>query len=70
VYQSKPNGDLAFIQAPAPTDQALHLLLRSIITGIVKLLVLQGVLVQEQDQWYVADTVADDADTRALRPLQ
>jgi hypothetical protein len=26
--------------------------------------------VQEQDQWYVADTVADDTDISALRPLQ
>jgi Putative transposase/Transposase zinc-binding domain len=70
VYQIKPNGELAFIQTPAPTDQALQLLLRSIITGIMKRLVRQGVLVQEQDEWYVADTVADDGDTSALRPLQ
>jgi hypothetical protein len=26
--------------------------------------------VQEQDQWYVAETVADDTDTSALSPLQ
>jgi hypothetical protein len=36
----------------------------------MKRLVRQGVLVQEQIQWYVADTVADDTDTGALRPLQ
>jgi hypothetical protein len=58
------------IQTPAPTDQALQLLLRSIISSIMKRLVHQGNLVQEQDQWCVADTVADDTDTRALRPLQ
>jgi Putative transposase len=74
VYRAKPNGELAFIQTPAPTDQALQLLLRSIITSIMKRLVRQGVLVQEQaqeqDQWYVADTVADDMETSALMPLQ
>jgi hypothetical protein len=26
--------------------------------------------VQEPDQWYVAETVADDTDTSALSPLQ
>ncbi len=36
----------------------------------MKRLVRQGVLVQAQDQWYVADTVAEDTDTSALRPLQ
>jgi Putative transposase len=70
VYQSKPNGELVFIPAPAPTDQALHLLLRSIITSIIKRLVRLGVLLQELEQWYVADTVADDMETSALRPLQ
>jgi hypothetical protein len=58
------------IQTPAPTDQALQLLLRSIITCIMKRLVRQVVLVQEQDQWYVTDGIADDTDTSALRPLQ
>jgi Putative transposase len=36
----------------------------------MKRLVRQGVLVQEQDQWYVADGIGDDTDTSALRPLQ
>jgi hypothetical protein len=36
----------------------------------MKRLVRPGVLVQEQDQWYAADTVADDTETSALRPLQ
>jgi Putative transposase len=31
VYRTKPNGELVFIQAPAPTEQALQLLLRAII---------------------------------------
>jgi Putative transposase/Transposase zinc-binding domain len=75
VYQIKPNAELAFIQTPAPTDQALQLLLRSIITSVMKRLVcqgvlIQGVLVQEQDQWYAANTVADDTETSVLRPLQ
>jgi Putative transposase len=70
VYQIKPNAELVFIQTPAPTDQALQLLLRSIITSLMKRLVRQGVLVQEQDQWYAADTIADDTETSALRPLQ
>jgi Putative transposase len=74
VYQIRPNGELAFIQTPAPNDQALQLVLRSIITSVMKRLVRQGALlqdqVQEQDQWYAADTVADDTETSALRPLQ
>jgi Putative transposase len=70
VYQSNPNGELAFIQTPAPTDQALQSLLRAIIASVMKRLVRQGILVQEHDQWHVADTVADDTDTNALRPLQ
>jgi Putative transposase len=74
VYQIKRNGELAFIQTLAPTEQALQLLLRSIITSIMKRLVRQGVLVQEQvqeqDQWYAVDGVADDTETSALWPLQ
>jgi Putative transposase/Transposase zinc-binding domain len=70
VYQIKRSGELAFIQTPAPTDRALQLLLRSIIASVMKRLVRQGVLVQEQDEWYVSDTVANDTDTSALRPLQ
>ncbi len=70
VYQIKPNGDLVFIQAPAPTDQELQLLLRTIITSLMKRLVRQGVLVQEQDEWCVAEGIAEDPDTCALRPLQ
>jgi Putative transposase len=42
----------------------------SIISSIMKRLVRQGVLVQEQDQWHVADGIAEDTDTSALRPLQ
>jgi Putative transposase len=70
VYRTKPNGELVFIPASAPTDQALQLLLRFIIASIMKRLVRQGVLVQEQDQWYVADGIAEVTDTSALRPLQ
>jgi hypothetical protein len=54
----------------APTELALQLLLRAIIASVMKRLVRQGVLVQEQDQWYASDTAADDTDTSALRPLQ
>ena len=57
-------------QPPAPTDQALQLLLHSMIASIMKRLVRQGVLVQEQDQWYVADGITGEADASSLRPLQ
>jgi hypothetical protein len=36
----------------------------------MKRLMRKSVLVQEQDEWYVSDTVADDIATSALRPLQ
>jgi hypothetical protein len=58
---------LAFIQVPAPTEQELQLLLRAIITSVMKRLVRQGVLLQDQDEWYVADGVAEDTDASALR---
>jgi TGS domain len=38
--------------------------------SFAKAAVRQGVLVQEQDEWYVSDTVADDTETGALRSLQ
>jgi Putative transposase len=47
-----------------------HMSSSSIISSIMKRLVRQGVLVQEQDQWHVADGIAEDTDTSALRPLQ
>jgi hypothetical protein len=40
------------------------------MASVMRRLVLQGVLVQEQDQWYVADGVYEDTDASALRPLQ
>jgi hypothetical protein len=36
----------------------------------MKRVVRQNVLVQEQDQWCAAETVADETDTSALSPLQ
>jgi hypothetical protein len=57
-------------KAPAPTEQALQLLLRAIVASVIKRLVRQGIWVQEQDECYVADGVAQDTDASALRPLQ
>jgi hypothetical protein len=53
-----------------PTEQALQLLLRPIIASLMKRLVRQGVLVQDHDQWYAVDGIAEDGDASTLRPLQ
>ena len=41
LTQIKPNGELAFIQLPAPTEQALQLLLPAIIANVMKRLVMR-----------------------------
>jgi hypothetical protein len=70
VYRINPDGQLKFVEVPPPSDQQLQALLHSIITSVMKRLVRQGVLVQEQDQWYVSDDIANDDEASALRPLQ
>jgi len=59
-----------FVEAPAPSDEALQTVLQKIITRTMKLLTRRGALVEEQGQTYMADNDSDSDEARALRPLQ
>ena len=60
----------AFVEAPAPTDEALQTVLHKIVTRTVKLLTRRRVLVEEEGSTYLADNDGDLDEARALRPLQ
>ena len=72
VYRRSADGAPEFVEAPAPTDEALQTVLHKIITRLMKLLTRRGVLVEEEGSTYMADNDNDgDSDeARALRPLQ
>ena len=70
VYRRRTDSEPVFIEAPAPTDQALQTVLHKIITRMMKLLTRRGVLIEEQGQTYMADNDDDSDEARALRPLQ
>jgi len=69
VYRRSDAGPV-FVEAPAPTDEALQAVLHKIITRMMKLLTRRGALVEEQGSTYMADNQADSDDARTLRPLQ
>jgi hypothetical protein len=69
VYR-RTDGDPAFVEVPAPTDEALQALFHKIIARLMKLLTRRGVLVDEEGSTYLADSDAESDDARALRPLQ
>jgi Putative transposase len=70
VYRRGIDGVPEFVEAPAPTDEALQTVLHKIITRTMKLLNRRGVLVEEQGQAYLADDDSDSDEARTLRPLQ
>jgi len=39
VYRCNPEGELVFLEVPAPTDEALQKVLHKIITRTMKLLI-------------------------------
>ncbi len=71
VYR-RTDGEPAFVEVPAPTDEALQVLLHKIIGRLMKLLTRRGVLIEEQGSTYLADSDSDaeSDDARTLRPLQ
>ncbi len=69
VYR-RTDGEPVFVEAAAPTDEALRALLHKIIGRLMKLLTLRGVLVEEEGSSYLADSDGDSDDARTLRPLQ
>ncbi len=66
----RTDGEPVFVEAAAPTDEALRALLHKIIGRLMKLLTRRGVLVEEQESSYLADSDGDSDDARTLRPLQ
>ena len=66
----RTDGEPAFVEVAAPTDQDLQALLHKIIARLMKLLTRRGVLVEEEGSSYLADGDADSDDARTLRPLQ
>jgi hypothetical protein len=69
VYR-RTDGEPAFVEVPAPTDEALQALLHKIIARLMKLRTRRGVLVEDEGSTYLADADADSDDARTLRPLQ
>lgn len=59
-----------FVQASAPNDDELHLLLQTGIARLMKMLTRRGVLVEDMGQTYLAEPDADVDEARTPRPLQ
>jgi len=73
VYRCGADGVPVFVQAGAPSDDALHALhalLHTVITGLMKMLTRRGVLIEDMGQTYLADPHVDGDEARTLRPLQ
>ncbi len=70
VYRCGTDGTPEFVEAPAPTEEALQAVLHKIITRLMGLLTRRGVLVEEQGSTYLADDDGDSDEARTLRPLQ
>lgn len=70
VYRCGADGVPGFIEAATPTDDELHALLHTVVTGLMKLLTRRGVLVEDMGQTYLAEPDADGEEARTLRPLQ
>ena len=70
VYRCDTEGEPVFVEASAPSDEALQTVWQTIITRMMKLLTRKGVLVEEQGQTTMADNGGDSDEARTLRPLQ
>jgi len=70
LYRCDTEGEPVFVEVPAPTDEALQVVLHKVIIRLIKLLTRRGVLVEEQGQTCVADSDGDSDQARTLRPLQ
>ena len=69
VYR-RTDGEPAFVEVPAHTDEALQAVLHKIIGRMMKLLTRRGVLVEDEGSTCLADGDAESDDARTLRPLQ
>ena len=66
VYRCDTEGEPVLVEVPAPTDEALQMVLHKIPTRVMKLLTCKEVLAEEQGQTYLADddTDSDEGRTR------
>jgi predicted transcriptional regulator len=69
VYRRSADGSPEFVEAPAPSDEALQSVLHRTITRLMKLLTRRGMLFEEeQGSTYITDNDGDSDDARVLRP--
>ena len=66
MYRLGIDGAPQFVEAPAPTDEALQSVLHKIITRTMKLLTRRGVLVEDEGSTDVADNDGDSDEARVL----
>jgi hypothetical protein len=69
VYQRGADGTPEFVEAHAPTDEALQSVVHKIIIRTMKLPTRRGVLIEAEDSTYMADNDGDSDEARVLRPL-
>ena len=70
MYKCDADDAPSFIEASAPTDDELHVLLQTVITRLMKMLTRRGVLVQDMGQTSLSEPDADGEEARTLRPPQ
>jgi Putative transposase len=69
VYRTNARGEPEFVETPPPSEEQVWEVLQSIIKRVMKQLVRQGILVEDQGETYLADTEDESEEARALRPL-
>ena len=70
MYRPSADGEPVFVEVPAPTDDVLQVVLHKTITRLMKLLMREGMFVEEQEQTTMADDDAVSGEARTLKPLQ
>ena len=68
VYRSGADGVPEFIEAAAPTEEALHVLLQTVIARLTKRLTRRGVLLEDDGQSYRAAAGRDPGRDPVLGP--
>ncbi|MFN9185863.1 MAG: hypothetical protein ACK5WG_04885 [Betaproteobacteria bacterium] len=69
VYPCGDDGMPVFVAVQAPSDEAPHALLQTVIAQPMKTLTRQGVRVDDTGQTWLAELDADGEEARMLRPL-
>ena len=69
VYRRTGEGPV-FVATRAPSDEAVREVLHQIISRVLRMLVRQGTLIEDQGSAYFSDMDTDGDDSRTLVPLQ